>query len=330
MLIANAEDRRAYVQEHLDDVLTDASFIELPGFGRGKVRDFYDLGDKRRLMIATDRQSAFDQILAAVPFKGQVLTSTARFWFDATKDILPNHVIAYPDPNVMLVRELDMLPFEVVVRAYLTGSTSTSIWSMYRKGERKLYGYDFPDGMKKNQKLAAPILTPTTKGAAGEHDQPIAGDDIVAKGLVAESVWHQVAEKAFALFARGQEIAAKNGLILVDTKYEFGVDEHGVLMIADEIHTPDSSRYWKAESYEARLQAGQEPDSLDKEFLRLWIAARCDPYREPIPVLPPETLVDFSLRYIALYETVSGRPFDFPNPGQSVRDRVRKNLLTLR
>jgi phosphoribosylaminoimidazole-succinocarboxamide synthase len=197
---------------------------------------------------------------------------------------------------------------------------------MYRKGERKLYGYDFPDGMKKNQKLPKPILTPTTKGETGEHDVPISGAEIVERGLMTQKAWDELAAAAFALFARGQEIAAQNGLILVDTKYEFGLDETGKLVLADEIHTPDSSRYWRAESYEARFKAGQEPDSLDKEFLRLWIATRCDPYREPIPVIPAETLADFSQRYIALFETISGQPFDFPEPTLSVRARVHQAL----
>jgi phosphoribosylaminoimidazole-succinocarboxamide synthase len=328
MIIRDKSARMEYVKAHLEDVLVDAEFPEIKGFGRGKVRDHYDIGGGRFLMVATDRQSAFDKILAAVPFKGQVLTSTARYWFEATKDIVANHVIDYPDPNVMLVRRLEMLPVEVVVRAYLTGSTSTSIWLMYRNGQRKLYGYDFPDGMKKNVKLPRHIITPTTKGGAGEHDVPISGEEIVARGLLKKEMWDELSETALALFARGQELAAKNGLILVDTKYEFGIDEKGKLTLADEIHTPDSSRYWRADSYEQRLKAGQEPDSLDKEFLRLWIASRCDPYREAIPAIPPETLADFSLRYIALYETISGKPFDFPDSNASVHDRIKANLIS--
>lgn len=314
------------IRPRIDDVLTDAKFDELPGFGRGKVRDHYDLPDGRRVMVSTDRQSAFDQVLASVPFKGQVLTSTARFWFDATADIVANHVIEYPDPNVMIVKRLKMLPVEVVVRDYLTGSTSTSIWTMYRNGQRKLYGLDFPEGLKKNEKLPATILTPTTKGGAGEHDLPITSAEIVAQGLLSAEAWEELAATALAVFARGREIAARHGLILVDTKYEFGVDENGKLTLADEIHTPDSSRYWKASSYAARLAANREPDSLDKEFLRLWIASRCDPYKEQIPAIPAETLVDFSARYIALYETISGQSFQFPPADMSVRDRVRESL----
>lgn len=314
------------IRARLHDVLVDAEFPELPGFGRGKVRDFYELPGNRCLMIATDRQSAFDQVLAAVPFKGQVLTEAARFWFEATADIVPNHVIEYPDPNVMAVRKLKMLPVEVVVRDYLTGSTSTSIWSMYRIGNRHPYGIPLPDGMRKNEKLPETILTPTTKGFLGEHDVPITPAEIVERGLLSADQWAEIEKASLALFTRGREIAAKQGLILVDTKYEFGYDEKGELIIADEIHTPDSSRYWLADSYDQRLAAGREPDSLDKEFLRLWIASRCDPYKEPIPEIPDDTLVDFSARYIALYEKISGKDFAISHSGEPVRERVRRNL----
>ena len=314
------------IRPRVHDVLVDAQFPELPNFGRGKVRDHYDLPNGQRLMIATDRQSAFDQILAAVPFKGQVLNATAQFWFEATDDIVPNHVVAFPDPNVMVVKNLSMLPVEVVVRDYLTGSTSTSIWPMYKEGKRKLYGIDLPEGLKKNDKLPTTILTPTTKAGHGEHDLPITGAEIIAQGLLPEALWRKVETTALAVFARGREIAARHGLILVDTKYEFGVDENGVLTLADEIHTPDSSRYWKADSYEARHAAGDEPESLDKEFLRLWIAARCNPYKEPIPAIPDDTLVDFSARYIKLYETVSGKDFVFPKAAQPLRERIWGNV----
>jgi len=314
------------IRARLHDVLVDAEFPELPGFGRGKVRDHYDLPDGRRLMVTTDRQSAFDQVLAAVPFKGQVLTSVARFWFEKTADIVPNHVLDYPDPNVVVCKKLKMLPIEVVVRDYLTGSTSTSIWSMYKIGNRHPYGVALPEGMVKNEKLPITILTPTTKGATGEHDMPISPEDVVERGLLTACQWRDVKKAALGLFARGREIAAAQGLILVDTKYEFGYDEDGVLTIADEIHTPDSSRYWMAESYGRRFKLGQEPDSLDKEFLRLWIAERCDPYKESIPEIPDDTLVDFSARYISLYETVTGLNFEISTSGEPVRERVHRNL----
>ena len=314
------------VRQVLDNCLTDARFAELPNFQQGKVRDSYDLPDGRRIMIATDRQSAFDLVLAAVPYKGQVLTQTARYWFDATKDICPNHVIDYPDPNVVVARRLDMLPVEMVVRDYITGSTETSIWPMYAAGKRVLYGHRLPDGLVKNQKLAATIITPTTKGEAGAHDEPVTADEIVARGLLSRAQWDELARVSLALFARGRELAAANGLILVDTKYEFGLDPDGTITLADEIHTPDSSRFWRADSYDARIAAGREPDSLDKEFLRLWIAARCDPYNEPVPEIPAETLIAFSDRYISLFETVTGLTFDAPANGRSVRDRIERNL----
>ena len=312
--------------EILDTCLTDAEFPELPNFQRGKVRDSYDLPDGRRIMVATDRQSAFDYVLAAVPYKGQVLNQTTGFWFDRTEDICPNHVIDYPDPNVITGRRLSMLPVEMVVRAYMTGSTSTSIWPMYERGERLMYGHRFPDGLVKNQKLPETIITPTTKGDQGDHDEPTTAEDLVASGAVSQAQWDRLAEASLALFARGQAIAAENGLILVDTKYEFGTDEAGTITLADEVHTPDSSRYWLADSYGARLAAGQEPDSLDKEFLRLWIAERCDPYKDPIPEIPADTLRDFSGKYMRLYEQVTGQLFEKPPLDQPVRDRVRANL----
>ena len=313
-------------EELIAACLTDAHFTELPAFYQGKVRDSYDLPGGRRVMIATDRQSAFDQVLAAVPFKGQVLNQTARFWFEQTADICPNHVIAWPDPNVVIARTLTMLPVEMVVRDYITGSTDTSIWPMYARGERVLYGIEFPDGLVKNAKLPETILTPTTKAAQGDHAAPLTPAGIVAWGLLSQQMWDELARISLARFARGREVAARNGLILVDTKYEFGLDGEGRITLADEVHTPDSSRYWIASSYPARLAAGEEPESLDKEFLRLWVAARCDPYHEPIPDIPAETLIEFSNRYIHLYEQVTGQVFEKPADGVSVRERVRENL----
>ena len=309
-----------------DACLSDAFFPELPSHQSGKVRESYNLPGGRRLMIATDRQSAFDVVLAAVPFKGQVLTQTARFWFDATADLCPNHVIEYPDPNVILARRLEMLPVEMVVRDYITGSTETSIWPMYEGGERRMYGIDFPDGLRKNDKLPQTILTPTTKASVGGHDAPITPEDIVSGGLLTQAQWDELARISLALFARGREIAARNGLILVDTKYEFGLDEEGRITLADEIHTPDSSRFWRAESYAQRIEAGEEPENLDKEFLRLWIAARCDPYKDPVPEIPPETLLEFSGKYIALFEQVTGQRFEPPPLDRPVRDRVAANI----
>jgi phosphoribosylaminoimidazole-succinocarboxamide synthase len=310
----------------LDNCLTDGEFPELPNFQRGKVRDSYDLPDGRRVMIATDRQSAFDIVLAAVPNKGQVLNETAKFWFEKTSDICPNHVVDFPDPNVAVAKRLDMLPIEMVVRDYMTGSTETSIWPMYERGERTMYGHEFPDGLVRNQKLPGTILTPTTKAAQGDHDAPITATEIVEQDLLSQKVWDELAELSLAIFARGREIAAANGLILVDTKYEFGVDGDGRITLADEVHTPDSSRYWMTDSYEARMAAGENPESLDKEFLRLWISARCDPYKDPIPDIPGETLLEFSAKYVKLFEQVTGQTFQRPAMDRSVRDRVRTNL----
>ena len=314
------------IQTILSNCLTDATFSELPNHENGKVRESYDLPDGRRIMIATDRQSAFDVILAAVPYKGQVLNQTAKFWFDQTQDICPNHLLDVPDPNVVIAKKLDMLPIEMIVRDYMTGSTETSIWPMYERGERMLYGHEFPDGLVKNQKLPATIITPTTKAAQGDHDAPITAVEIVEQGLLTQAQWDEVAEKSLALFAKGREISASNGLILVDTKYEFGVDTDGTITIADEIHTPDSSRFWISDSYEDRLSQGKEPASLDKEFLRLWVNGRCDPYKDPIPEIPPETLMEFSAKYVQLFEQVTGQTFDVPSAEQSVYDRIRTNL----
>jgi phosphoribosylaminoimidazole-succinocarboxamide synthase len=313
-------------QWRLKYVLTDAEFNELPGRQSGKVRESYDLPDGRRVMIATDRQSAFDHVLAAVPDKGHVLTATAQFWFEQTGDVCPNHVIAHPDPNVIIAKKLTMLPVEMVVRAYITGTTDTSIWTMYANGERTVYGHTLPEGLKKNDKLPEVLITPTTKGAVGGHDHPITAEEIVAQGLLTQAQWDEAAEKSLALFRRGREIADKNGLILVDTKYEFGLDEDGVVTIADEIHTPDSSRYWDAASYPERHAAGAEPENLDKEFLRLWIRERCNPYTDPLPKIPPETLIAFSNKYVSLFERVTGQKFERTNPKVPVRDRIRAAL----
>tara|TARA_R110000787_G_scaffold25757_2_gene72206 strand:- start:615 stop:1598 length:984 start_codon:yes stop_codon:yes gene_type:complete len=306
--------------------LDDGFFPELPNHYRGKVRDAYDLPDGRRVMIATDRQSAFDVVLASVPLKGQVLTQTAKFWFEQTEDICPNHVISFPDPNVTVAKRLDMLPIEIVVRDYLTGSTDTSVWKMYEAGKRTVYGHSVPDGLRKNDKLPATIITPTTKAEVGGHDAPITADEIISSGIMSAERWDELSRISLALFARGREVAAKHGLILVDTKYEFGVDETGAFILADEAHTPDSSRYWKAGSYESRHAAGEEPESLDKEFLRLWISQRCDPYTEPVPEIPGPTLIEFSSRYVTLYETVTGLPFSPGDIRTPVRDRIRAAL----
>ena len=314
------------IRRQIGHVLTDATISELPNHYLGKVRDTYRLDDGRMIIIATDRQSAFDRSLASVPFKGEVLTQTARYWFEATKDICQNHVIEYPDPNVLVCKSLDMLPVEMVVRDYMTGSTNTSIWPMYENGAREMYGVTFPEGLKKNQKLPETILTPTTKAEQGEHDAPITPAEIVEQGLLTQALWDELAEKSLAVFARGRELAAERGLILVDTKFEFGLDENGNVCLADEILTPDSSRFWLADSYDAKMAAGENPEGLDKEFLRLWVTERCDPYKDDIPEIPEDTLVEFSSRYIRLFETVTGQSFAGKASDVATLDRVKGNL----
>jgi phosphoribosylaminoimidazole-succinocarboxamide synthase len=311
---------------HLDDVLQDATIPELPNHYRGKVRDNYDLPDGRRIVIATDRLSAFDRIIAAIPLKGQVLTQIARFWFDATRDICPNHVIEYPDTNVLVCRRLAIMPVEIVVRDYLTGTTGTSIWPMYRAGRREIYGIRLPEGLRENQKLPSTIITPTTKAFDGEHDEPLTPDEITRRGLLTQQQWRTTAELGLRLFARGREIAAQRGLILVDTKYEFGFDAAGRIILADEVHTPDSSRYWLAASYEERFAAGRPPESLDKDFVRRWVSERCDPYRDPIPAIPREVILEAARIYIDVYETITGESFIVPQPDIPVLARIRANL----
>ncbi|WP_221939206.1 phosphoribosylaminoimidazolesuccinocarboxamide synthase [Mycobacterium sp. KBS0706] len=314
----------------LDDrpypVLADATIPELPAHYRGKVRDNYDLPDGRRIIIASDRISAFDRILASIPLKGQVLTQTARFWFEQTRDICPNHVLEYPDPNVVVGRRLDILPVEIVVRDYLAGTTGTSILTLYKAGQRQMYGVRLPDGLRDNQKLPQPIITPTSKAFDGGHDEPLTPEEIVSQGLLTAAQWRQLSDYAFALFARGQQIAARHGLILVDTKYEFGTDAEGRIVLADEIHTPDSSRYWLADSYEERFAGGERPDSFDKDFVRSWVAARCDPYKDPIPEIPAEVIRATSQVYVRAFETITGQRFEMPDRERPVLERIRENL----
>jgi phosphoribosylaminoimidazole-succinocarboxamide synthase len=318
--------RREVLAAQLDNVLADATIPELPNYYRGKVRDNYDLAGGRRIIIATDRLSAFDRVLTAIPCKGQVLTQIARFWFDATRDVCPNHVIDYPDPNVVVCRRLDILPVEIVVRDYLTGTTGTSIWPMYKSGRRDIYGVRFPDGLRENQKLPATIITPTTKAAEGEHDEPVTPVQIISGCLLTGEQWQNVSERALTLFARGRTIAAERGLILADTKYEFGLDPDGRIILADEIHTPDSSRYWVAKTYERRFAAGEPPETLDKDHLRRWVAARCDPYHDPIPEIPSEVILETARIYIDAYETITGTSFDPPSSDIPILARIRANL----
>ncbi|KAA0682452.1 phosphoribosylaminoimidazolesuccinocarboxamide synthase [Roseomonas genomospecies 6] len=316
----------AQLAPHLSNVVKDAAIPELPNHYRGKVRENYDLPDGRRVIIATDRLSAFDIILTAIPFKGQVLTQIARHWFEATKDLCPNHVLEYPDPNVVVAKRLTIMPVEVVVRDYLAGTTGTSLWTMYKKGRREMYGHVFPDGLRENQKLPATIITPTTKAFDAGHDEELTAAQIVERGLLTQAQWDEVTDKALALFARGREMAAARGLILVDTKYEFGFDEAGNIILADEIHTPDSSRYWFAASYPERYEAGQRPESFDKDFVRSWVTQRCDPYKDPIPEIPAEVVLEAARVYIDAFETITGQTFQVPAEVSPVVERIRANL----
>jgi phosphoribosylaminoimidazole-succinocarboxamide synthase len=306
--------------------LPHARIPELPNPYFGKVRDCYDLENNTRLLITTDRLSAFDQILAVIPWKGQVLTQLARYWFEKTADIAANHVLGYPDPNVVLGRKLTILPVEIVVRGYLAGTTSTSILPQYRKGVRQMYGHHLPDGLRDNQALPSAIITPTSKAFDGGHDEPLTAADILSNGLLTAAQWDEVSAKALALFARGQKMAAERGLILVDTKYEFGTDADGTILLADEIHTPDSSRYWRADGYEAALRDGTRPPSFDKDVIRSWVVARCDPYKDPVPEIPQDMIEKTAQVYIEAYEAITGEKFVPDASGETPLDRVRANL----
>ena len=307
-------------------ILDHARIPELPNPYFGKVRDNYDLPDGRRIIIASDRLSAFDRILCAVPWKGQVLTQLARYWFEQTADICPNHVLAYPDPNVVIGQRLEILPVEMVVRGYLAGTTGTSILTLYKQGQRQMYGHSLPDGLRDNQALPQAIITPTSKAFDGGHDEPLTAAQIVQAGLLTQAQWDTVSDHALRLFARGQQMAAARGLILGDTKYEFGLDPAGRIVLADEIHTPDSSRYWIAEGYARAFAEGTRPPSFDKDVIRAWVADRCDPYRDPIPEIPAEMIVKTSAVYIEAFERITGRRFEPDASGATPLERVRANL----
>ncbi|MDP6568472.1 MAG: phosphoribosylaminoimidazolesuccinocarboxamide synthase [Candidatus Marinimicrobia bacterium] len=316
-------DYKKTITANLNNCLTKTDLSTGVKYG-GKVRDRYELED-RLVLITTDRQSAFDRILAAIPFKGQVLNQTSAWWFEQTKDIIPNHVIDIPDPNATVARKCTVFPIEFVVRGYITGSTSTSLWTVYNSGDREYCGNVLPDGLVKNQKLDTNMLTPTTKEE--HHDRPISPSEIVNEGWMSQEDWDYCSGKAVELFTFGQKTAAENGMILVDTKYEMGRDEDGHIMLIDEIHTPDSSRYWLADSYEARINAGKEPENIDKEFLRLWFVDNCDPYNDKVlPDAPEELVIELSKRYIQLYEMITGKTFSFPDHEIPINNRIQQNL----
>ena len=283
--------------------------LALPDRRDGKVRVSYQLENGNRLFVTTDRLSAFDRVIAGVPYKGQVLNELAAWWFAQTSDIVANHVVSVPDPNVLIARNATPLPVEVVVRGYITGVTSTSLWQQYADGARTIYGHPFPDGLRKNTALPHALVTPTTKAENGGHDEPLTVAEVMSRNLVPSKLWGDTVEAALRLFQRGQQVAANAGLILADTKYEFGLDDDGRLMLIDEMHTPDSSRYWIAETYEARLAAGEEPESLDKEVVRRALLATGYRGEGPPPALPDEVWQETSARYIDAYERLTGTTF---------------------
>ncbi len=318
--------------------------VDLPGFGprlEGKVRDIY-IREGQRILVTTDRVSAFDRVLGAIPFKGQVLNQLSAWWFDQVSDVVANHVVSVPDPNVTVAHEAEALPVEVIVRGYITGVTSTALWTLYSQGVPRPYGLDLPPGLRKNDPLPQPVITPTTKASGpGGHDERLTSAEVVERGLVEPKLWDEVQQAALAIFQRGQEVARRAGLILVDTKYEFGLID-GKLALIDEVHTPDSSRFWVAESYE-RGRAGfdtpqtgldtaqtptrpteQEPESFDKEFLRLWFVAQGYRGDGQPPAMPPEFVAQVAQRYIAAYERLTGLAF---TPGsQPAAERIRQAM----
>lgn len=307
----------------LPTTLESTDFSHLGDKYVGKVRDVYQQkAQKRAILIATDRQSAFDINWCSIPLKGQVLNQLSAWWFEQVASVMPNHVISVPDPNAMVVKDLKILPVEIVVRSYLTGSTGTSIWVNYLNGVRDYCGNELPEGMVKNQKLWKTIITPTTKG---EHDELVSPAQIIERGLSSSSQWDEIASKALALFAAGQKIAASRGLILVDTKYEMGYDEQGTLTIADEVHTPDSSRYWLASTYEDRFAKGLEPEGLDKEFFRLWLREQGFEYGGKRPEITDDVRCMLGSRYIDLYEKMTGKTFEIPKD-TNVKMRIERNL----
>lgn len=290
----------------------------------GKVRDNYTTADGRRYIVTTDRISAFDRVLGTLPLKGQVLNLLAAHWFDLTKDIAPNHVLDMPDPNVLVARECTPLPVEMVVRSYVTGVTSTSIWTHYARGERVFCGHRLPDGLRKNERLPAPILTPSTKAEKGGHDVSASRDEIIASGVVSARDFDRAGEIAMALFRFGQERCAQHGLILVDTKYELGKTKDGEIVVIDEIHTPDSSRFWFAKSYAEKFARGEEPESLDKEYVRRWLAATGFTGDGPIPAIPDDVRVEASRRYIEAFELITAATFvpDLEDPQTRIPRRL--------
>ncbi len=311
------------IAKHTDYVLKETNIAGLGERRVGKVRDNY-IQDDKVVLISTDRHSSFDRIIAHIPFKGQILNQVAAFWFENTKDIVQNHILEIPDPNVTVAKKCKPLPIEVVIRRYVTGVTGTSLWTLYQNGQRDFGSFVLPEGIKKNFRLEHAVITPSTKSDL--HDRTLTPAEVVSEGLLEADLWNEVQRVALAIFERGEQVASKNGLILVDTKYEFGLDENGTLTLIDEVHTPDSSRYWLAGSYRERFDKGLEPEYFDKEFLRLWFKENCDPYNDPVlPEAPADLVAELSSRYIQIFEKITGRQFqaDF---NVDLNQRIISNL----
>ena len=309
------------IKEQLKNTLSE---IDLPNFGkkyRGKVRDNFHFEDKI-CMVTSDRVSAFDHVLGTIPFKGQILTEIANFWFDKTKDIVPNHIISTPDPQVLIVKKAKTLPVEIIVRGYITGS----LWRDYCDGKGDQYGFPMPKNLKKDQKFDAPIITPTTKEDYGLHDQPISKEEIIKTNLVDKATYELAEKYALQLFEAGQKWASKQGLILVDTKYEFGMYNNELIVI-DEIHTPDSSRYWVKEGYEELFDSGQSQKMLDKENIRQWLIEHDFKGEGTPPELSDEIRTYLSEQYILLYKKLTGE--DFKESLGDVQLRIAENLKNL-
>jgi phosphoribosylaminoimidazole-succinocarboxamide synthase len=311
------------IKEQIKFTLEKTDFSTLGEKYQGKVRDCYTKG-KQRIIIVTDKVSAFDRVLTTIPFKGQVLNQMANFWFEKTTDIVNNHVVDVPDQNVMVTDELEQVKVEMVVRGYLTGKSSTSAWTHYEKGVRNFCGNQLPDEMKMDQKFDKPIITPSTKADQGEHDESISAEECVKRGLVTQELMDKLSEISMALFARGTEIAAKQGIILVDTKYEFGLTADGHPVLIDEIHTPDSSRFWYADVYEERFEKGESQKKIDKEYIRAWLLDKGFKGDGDIPEIPEDVKIEAAKRYIKAFELITGQ--EFQSEPAELLPRIEENL----
>ncbi|MDB4975077.1 MAG: Phosphoribosylaminoimidazole-succinocarboxamide synthase [Myxococcaceae bacterium] len=312
------------LREGLSKTLDGTDFKNLGIKYEGKVRDNYTTKDGHRILVVTDRISAFDRVLGTLPFKGQVLNALATWWFDETETIAPNHVLSVPDPNILIGEECEPLKVEMIVRAYVTGNTSTSLWTHYNKGARVFCGHRLPDGLKKHQKLDHAILTPSTKAEQGDHDVSVSREEIIASGAVSARDFDAAAEYALALFKHGQAVCAERGLIMVDTKYEFGRNKKGEIIVIDEIHTADSSRFWLADSYQAAFDAGEDPKSFDKDYVRRWMGTQGFTGDGPIPTIPDDVRVEAAWRYIQACDTIRGEAFlpDLQDPLPRIRQAL--------